>query len=970
MFTVGTGTITQSGTATNVVVDQIQSIIEWSSLDTVGGAPGVRESLNFSQGSLTDSAVLIRVFGTATQFNGDLSAPGMRIFIVNSAGILFGEGSTINVTQLAASGLDMSNDNFLNAIGDQAQDFVFEGGSGEVLNWGTTQADGVCFIGKKVINYSAVVAPEGLVVMAAGDNVYLAQDGSNVAVELDADPGGDFIDVQNRSLISADDGTIVLAAGDTFSRAVSNIGFLVASAGTITAHAGRIENQGTITVDGEPDGEGGSISLVGMEDVLLAPDPPAGMGETTANAGFNGNGGTITIESGDMVTIGADALVEARGGSESGNGGFVKITSEHFAIAGDIDASPENTDYEPGTLEIDPPTVTIADGPNAGALDTIYEEDIEALSDAGTSVVVYADDSITVQDILDDEITGRFGNIELHATGASSLVSFGDIGDTISTTLGDIVIEAGNGGITVGDLITAKDWSDIKPTPGEIILTTANGGDITTENLSINDGWGHAEIYVGASGDLTVNGDVIVGRDSDILNLPDGQDAEALIYLSAGDNVVLNGDVGARAHGTHADLEGSVTTAYIGVFAGTNGVLFGDAYIDSGLVADAQSSSNGTSKATIEINAWGEIEFAPGVDAHAIADNGAAEVQGTESAEENSPDGDIAQIIISEQGNVPGIEGFPDFVETHMGDSVSGNVLDNDFDPEGDPLTAELVTEVEHGVLVLSEDGSFSYTPDPGYVGDDSFTYRATDGVDTTDPVLVTITVTNTLPTLCDDVATTIQGVAVVIDVLANDADPDGDPLAVYSFVYGGTGTLVLNEDGTFTYDPEDGYVGDDSFTYSATDGEIGAEPVQATVTITVTQGVLVDIKPQSCPNPLNVGSPGGTLPVAIVGTQDFDVTAVNPFTVRLIGAAPWRFSLEDVCTPYYPLEGKKTQFCCTEEGPDRTLDLTLKFRKREIVDALGEVNDGDEIVLMLTGNLFDGTPIVGEDVVRILKKK
>jgi VCBS repeat-containing protein len=584
--------------------------------------------------------------------------------------------------------------------------------------------------------------------------------------------------------------------------------------------------------------------------------------------------------------------------------------------------------------------------------------------------VIYADDSITVQDILDDEITGRFGNIELHATGASSLVSFDDIGDTISTTLGDIVIEAGSGGIDVGSSETAKDSSDEKPTPGDIILTTANGGDITTENLTINDGWGHAEIYVGASGDLTVNGDVIVGRDSDILNLPNGQDAEAMICLSAGDNVVLNGDVGAYAHGMHEDFEGSVTTAYIGVFAGTNEVLSGDAYINSALVADAQPSSNGTSEATIEINAWGEIEFAPGVDAHAIADNGAAEVQGTESAEENSPDGDIAQIIISEQGSAPGIEGFPDFFQTHMGDSVSGNVLDNDVDPEGDPLTAELVTEAEHGVLVLSEDGSFSYTPDPGYVGDDSFTYTATDGVDTTDPVLVTITVTNTLPALCDDMATTIQGVAVVIDVLANDSDPDGDPLTVCSFVYGGTGTLVLNGDGTFTYDPEDGYAGDDSFTYSATDGQIGVEPVQATVTITVTPGVLVDIKPQSCPNPFDVGSLRGTLPVAIAGTEDFDVTAVDPSTVRLIGAAPRRFSLEDVCTPYYPLEGKKTQFDCTEEGPDRFLDLTLKFRKREIVDALGEVKDGDEMVLTLTGNLFDGTPIVGEDVVRILKKK
>jgi len=134
---------------------------------------------------------------------------------------------------------------------------------------------------------------------------------------------------------------------------------------------------------------------------------------------------------------------------------------------------------------------------------------------------------------------------------------------------------------------------------------------------------------------------------------------------------------------------------------------------------------------------------------------------------------------------------------------------------------------------------------------------------------------------------------------------------------------------------------------------------------------VPVDIKPTSCPNPLNVKS-RGVLPVAILGTADFDVTEVDPESVLLEGVAPIRWALEDVATPYEPFIGKENKTDCTTEGPDGFLDLTLKFKTQEIVAALGSVEDGDVVVLYLTGNLkeeFDGTLIKGEDIVWILKK-
>jgi hypothetical protein len=134
---------------------------------------------------------------------------------------------------------------------------------------------------------------------------------------------------------------------------------------------------------------------------------------------------------------------------------------------------------------------------------------------------------------------------------------------------------------------------------------------------------------------------------------------------------------------------------------------------------------------------------------------------------------------------------------------------------------------------------------------------------------------------------------------------------------------------------------------------------------------VPVDIKPTSCRNPINTKDKG-VQPVAILGTEDFDVTQVDPATVLLMGVAPLRWAYEDVATPYEPYIGKEGAFACTTEGPDGYLDLVFHFDTQELVEALGEVADGDVIVIPLTGNLseeFGGTPIVGEDVVVILKK-
>lgn len=135
---------------------------------------------------------------------------------------------------------------------------------------------------------------------------------------------------------------------------------------------------------------------------------------------------------------------------------------------------------------------------------------------------------------------------------------------------------------------------------------------------------------------------------------------------------------------------------------------------------------------------------------------------------------------------------------------------------------------------------------------------------------------------------------------------------------------------------------------------------------------VYVDIKPGSCPNPLNVQSKG-VLSVAVLGTEEFDVTTIDPETIMLtregveVGVSPIRWSYEDVATPF---EGELCD--CHDLNADGYIDLTLKFDTRALVDALGlSAEAGNTIPFTLTGNLKeenDGTPIEGQDCIWVLE--
>jgi len=175
-----------------------------------------------------------------------------------------------------------------------------------------------------------------------------------------------------------------------------------------------------------------------------------------------------------------------------------------------------------------------------------------------------------------------------------------------------------------------------------------------------------------------------------------------------------------------------------------------------------------------------------------------------------------------------------DSAATVAGTAVSINVLANDSDPDGDTLSIISVTQGVNGVVSFNA-GSLSFTPNPGYTGSDSFTYVIDDGYGATASasVSVTISAANQAPVANADGVNISPGDTVLIPVLDNDTDPDGDTLEITAVSNANKGTVSWHAgDSAITYTHNPKRKGNDSFSYSISDGHGGT--ASATVTISL----------------------------------------------------------------------------------------------------------------------------------------
>ncbi len=231
------------------------------------------------------------------------------------------------------------------------------------------------------------------------------------------------------------------------------------------------------------------------------------------------------------------------------------------------------------------------------------------------------------------------------------------------------------------------------------------------------------------------------------------------------------------------------------------------------------------------------------------------------------------------------------------------SVLANDADPDGDALTAAKVADPAHGSLALAADGTFTYTPDAGYTGADSFTYQASDGAlrsaTTTADITVRDPSLNGTPSAVDDsYAVPHAGTLdATTSILANDTDPDNDPLTVVNASTPARGTLTLAADGTFTYVADAGFTGGtDSFTYEASDGLASSSP--ATVTISAPSNTAPVANDDSYAVPSS-----GTLDAGTVQANDADAES-DPLTSAVAtGAAHGAVTMAAGGTFHYQAE-------------------------------------------------------------------
>ncbi|MEQ3664313.1 Ig-like domain-containing protein, partial [Olleya sp.] len=197
-------------------------------------------------------------------------------------------------------------------------------------------------------------------------------------------------------------------------------------------------------------------------------------------------------------------------------------------------------------------------------------------------------------------------------------------------------------------------------------------------------------------------------------------------------------------------------------------------------------------------------------------------------------------------------DAIADINNTFVGQAVFGNVLTNDEDFEGDIQTVTANTNPTNGSVTIDAAGNYTYTPNAGFTGEDTFTYTICDdgNPQACDTATVYIEVLpesgpeNEAPIANADTATTPEGTPVDIVVLANDFDPDADPIIITNNTTPDNGTVTVNTDGTITYTPNDGFIGEDTFEYTICDNASPALCDTATVTVTV--------QPDGTPNTTN----------------------------------------------------------------------------------------------------------------------
>ncbi|NER34040.1 MAG: hypothetical protein F6J93_08350 [Oscillatoria sp. SIO1A7] len=535
----GTGTaVTQNGNEFNINGGQVSSdgANLFHSFDKFG--LDASQSANFIANPNLQNILGRVVGGEVSIINGLIKVTGgnPNLFLMNPSGIVFGPNARLNLpasfVATTASGIgfedggffDLSSTDYAQLVGEPSS-FKIDSLSG-IVNFGDLSVpagEQLGLLGSAVVNAGNLSAPGGNITLAAVPGkenlVRLSQPGHLLSLEFERENltaleptrlpeliAGGGSGHANRATANAD-GTITLGGSSDNTITVPTDAGTVVASGTLDASSTEIELAGSPTVqvlgdrvgiidaniDASATGGGGTVAI-GGEYRGLGSLPNAtqtfvsGNSSISANALERGDGGSVIVWADGTTRFFGD--ISARGGSESGNGGFVEVSgAQNLQFQGFVDTSaPAGT---AGTLLLDPTNITIVAGatPNpANAADGTWGE----LEDTG-------DQTIGVEAIRNLLLTN--GNLTLEA---SNDITWNNVSLNYDTL--------GNGGTTL--TLRANNTIDFSGSIEDLDSTTEDRLNVTLHADSDPAGGGAIVLQSGANIN-TSGGDIILGGGTD-----------------------------------------------------------------------------------------------------------------------------------------------------------------------------------------------------------------------------------------------------------------------------------------------------------------------------------------------------------------------------------------------------------------------------------------------------------------------
>ncbi len=442
---------------------------------------------------------------------------------------------------------------------------------------------------------------------------------------------------------------------------------------------------------------------------------------------------------------------------------------------------------------------------------------------------------------------------------------------------------------------------------GALVVTLNCSPTIEANTITGNSGVDCAGItFIGSSG--TVSGNTISDNTgaaitcTDYPGYPPNPSSPNIqgntISGNTGDGVVIRSGLGVHASANSISQNGG-----LGIDLGGDGVTANDAAdADDGpndlqnypVLASAESDGTSTvvtgllestanstfrleffSNAEADPSGYGEGEEYIGFAEVATDGTGNAEFSATLPVDvahlhlitstATDPDGNTSEFSMS----VP-VNRVPVVQDTGYETPEDGAVTDQlpATDPDGDALTYTVADPPQHGQVVIGPDGTFTYTPDPDWSGDDSFSYQVGDGTGQSETATVSLTVApvNDPPVAQNSEGACQEDAALVVPapgVLDGATDIEGDPVHAVLVQGPAHGTLTLNPDGSYEYTPNPNYSGSDTFRFRANDGQDDGDV--AVVALTVEP--VNDAPSCAVGGPYQVNE-GGAVQVSATGTD------------------------------------------------------------------------------------------------------